>query len=282
MKTYTYEESVQWMRDQSQDSEFVRQCYLDQDNVAAAIRFSESEEFAETVNLLALNSPHKTLKILDLGCGNGIASYAFASLGHDIVSVDPDLSEDVGLQATQRLSDRLQRGSISVMQAFAESLPFQDSSFDIVYTRQALHHFSNLEQGVAECFRVLKSGGFLLATREHVISNPEQLQEFLSNHVLHQLHAGENAYPLNTYLAAIEKAGFEKIISIAPYASVINHFPVSNGEVKEELSNSLKSKLGSTLAVFLSRMPIVEKLYRWHRSNQCQTPGRLYSFFCTK
>lgn len=282
MKTYTYEESVHWMRNQFQDSEFVKQCYLDQDNLAAAMRFAQSEEFEEMVNLLSLNSSHQALKILDLGCGNGIASYAFASLGHEVVAVDPDLSSDVGLQATHRLSEYIQNGSISVIQAFAESLPFQDAAFDVVYARQALHHFSDLDQGVMECLRVLKPNGFFLATREHVVSDSDQLQEFLSNHVLHQMHRGENAYPLNTYLSTLKQAGFKKVKPIAPYASVINHFPISNSEFRAELLHSLQNRCGKTIAILLSKAPMVETIYRRYRSHQCNYPGRLYSFVCTK
>jgi len=282
MKTYTYEESVHWMRNQFQDSEFVKQCYLDPDNLAAAMRFAQSEEFEAMVNLLSLNSGHQELKILDLGCGNGIASYAFASLGHEVVAVDPDLSSDVGLQATYRLSGQIESGSISVIQAFAESLPFPDASFDVVYARQALHHFSDLNQGLEECSRVLKPNGLFLATREHLVSDSSQLQEFLSNHVLHQMHGGENAYPLDIYLSALKQAGFKKIKPIPPYASVINHFPLSNGELRAELLHSLQSRFGRTIAHSLLNVPMVETLYRAYRSRQCNFPGRLYSFFCIK
>ena len=142
----TYEQSVKWMRSQQEHFELVKLCYLDEDNFAAAKRFTSSEEFMEVLALLKLNKAKTKLKILDLGCGNGIASYAFASLGYDVSAVDPDLSEDVGLGATARLASIVNSGSITTLQSFAESLPFPDSTFDIIYARQALHHFSNLSQ----------------------------------------------------------------------------------------------------------------------------------------
>ena len=207
MFKYTYEESVKWMREQPENTELVKLCYLDKDNHAAAERFLSSEEFAEVVRLLKLDRSQKKLQILDLGCGNGISAYAFAKLGYDVTAVDPDPSEDVGLGATARLATMVNNGSIAISQAFAESLPFPDSTFDIVYTRQALHHFSNLDEGLAECSRVLKPTGFLLATREHVVSDQQQLDAFLESHILHKLHGGENAYSLKHYISVLEQSG---------------------------------------------------------------------------
>ena len=282
MLRYTYEESVNWMRSQPDHSELVKLCYLDENSFAAAKRFSSSEEFTEVVELLKLNKSHQKLKILDLGCGNGIASYAFACLGHDVSAVDPDTSEDVGLGATARLAPTISNGSIKTFQAFAESLPFADSTFDIVYARQALHHFSNLHKGLTECSRVLKPQGLLLATREHIVNDEEQLKDFLESHILHKLHGGENAYPLNDYISALEQSGFKVHKCLAPFDTVINHFPTSNAQVKDWLFQILERKLGKVATSVLTKFSPVEKVYRYRLSRSCNSPGRLYSFLCIK
>ncbi|BDA72723.1 methyltransferase, putative [Rivularia sp. IAM M-261] len=282
MSTYTYEESVRWMRNQPEHSELVKLCYLDEENYIAAQRFALSEEFIEITKLLRLSNSSQKFKILDLGCGNGIASFALASLGHNVVGVDPDNSADVGLTAAQKLGSVVDNGSISTVQAFAESLPFPDSTFDIVYARQALHHFSDLHKGLAECSRVLKQNGVLLATREHVVNDDIQLQEFLENHLLHQLHAGENAHTLKTYISTLYKAGFRKVRTLAPFDNVINHFPTSNADITAMLYDSLSRKIGRKVASFLIKVSVVEKVYRYYLSRKCKFPGRLYSFFCFK
>jgi ubiquinone/menaquinone biosynthesis C-methylase UbiE len=279
---YTYEESLHWMRSQPEHSELVELCYLDTDNLVAAKRFTSSEEFAEIIRLLKLKNSSKQLKILDLGCGSGIASYAFASLGHEVTAVDPDQSEDVGLGATSRLSYVVHNGSISTVEAFAENLPFADSTFDIVYARQALHHFSDLYKGLSECSRVLKANGLLLATREHVISDENQLKEFLDNHILHQLHGGENAHTLKNYISALQHASFRNIKTFAPFDNVINHFPESNADVKGRLYQSLQKKLGKVIVSILIKLAPLENYYRQHLSRSCNYPGRLYSFLCLK
>jgi len=283
MENYiTYDEAVKWMREQPEQENLVKLCYLDEDNLDAAKRFSVSEEFSTAKQLLNTTSQSKALRILDLGCGNGIASYAFASLGHDVIATDPDLSKDVGLGATERLSRFIQAGSISVVQGSAEDLPFKNGSFDVVYARQALHHFSNLYQGVAECSRVLKPGGLFLATREHVITDENQLQEFLDNHILHQLHGGENAHTLDAYIGVLQQADFQKIKVLKTFDSVINHFPMSNLDLRKSLIKSLTNKLGEKAAFVLSRVAFVEKIYRYRLSQTCNSPGRLYSFRCYK
>lgn len=281
-KQVTYEESVRWMRNQPEFSELVKLCYLDEDNLIAAKRFFSSEEFSEVAQVLKLDKRGNKLKILDVGCGNGIASYAFAAKGHDVYAVDPDLSEDVGIGATQRLGKLITKGSISTIQAFAESLPFPDSTFDIVYARQSLHHFTDLQKGIDECSRVLKPRGVFLASREHVVDDEQQLKIFLENHLLHQLHGGENAYPQQDYILVLEKAGFQIVKCFAPFDTVINHFPVSNTEFKNWLVQGLEKKLGKVAASILSKFSWMEKLYRYRFSHSCNSPGRLYSFVCVK
>lgn len=277
----TYEQAVQWMRSQPEYSEHVTLCYLDQDNLTAAQRFSLSEEFTAVKDVLELDRTQLKLKILDLGCGNGIAAYAFSSLGHEVYAVDPDTSADVGIAATARLADAV-KGSLSTFQAFAESLPFPDATFDIVYTRQAVHHFSDLLTGLTECARVLKPKGRLLATREHVVDDEQQLQVFLENHPVHKFSGGENAYPIEKYIATFEQSNLKVIKCLAPFDTVINHYPKSNAQLSSELFEVITHKFGKVAASVMTKLDFVETYYRHRLSVDCNFPGRLYSFLCTK
>lgn len=281
-KLLTYESSVNWLRNQPQHSELIELCYLDRDNLAAAKRFASSEEFTEVIKILRIDKSQKKLKILDVGCGNGIAAYSLASLGHEVYAIDPDISEDVGLEATKKLASVVSNGSISTYQAFAESLPFENETFDIIYARQALHHFTDLSKGLSECSRVLKPKGLLLVTREHVVSNEEQLKTFLDEHLLHQLHEGENAYPLKNYLSAIEQSGITVLKLFAPFDTVINHFPMSNIDLNNSLIERLRKKVGKPVAKIIAKVTFVEKIYRYFLSKNCNSPGRLYSFYGSK
>ncbi|MGH7884445.1 MAG: class I SAM-dependent methyltransferase [Thermodesulfobacteriota bacterium] len=278
----SYEESVRWLQSQPEYKEFVKLCYLDENTYEAAERFSKSEEFNEVVKLLLLDKTQNRMKILDMGCGNGIASYAFAVSGHDVYSVDPERGETSGLIAAKKLSKEVKKGSIKLIQAFAESLPFKHNSFDIVYARQALHHFFDLETGLQECARVIKKGGILIATREHIVDNNEQLKCFLDNHILHQIHGGENAYPLNRYIISLKKSGFKISKLLLHYQTVINHFPESNQQLKNNFEKSLAKIFGKKLSLFIARVSLLEYFYRKKLSKIHNFSGRFNTFICKK
>lgn len=278
----SYEAAVAWMRAQPEHSDLVKLCYLDEDNLTAAKRFASSEEFADLKRFLKLKPSGAKLKMLDIGCGNGIASYSFAALGLEVFAVDPDASRDVGIGATARLATTSNNGSVSPVQAVAESLPFLAGTFDIIYLRQALHHFADLRLGLKECSRVLRANGMLLATREHVVDDEKQLETFLSEHILHKFHGGEHAYKLEEYLDKFNDAGLRVVSCFGPFDTVINHFPTSNSDVKWEFHQKLQARLGRIASAFIRRLHIAETIYRRRRSSKCTFAGRLFSFLAVK
>src|SRR5262249_25538597 len=131
----TWEEAVLWLRSQADQQELVRHCYYDDPLEEAAERFRRSEEWAATRRLLSERWPGK---VLDLGAGRGIASFAFAHDGCEVTALEPDASEVVGRGAIEALS-RQAALRIKTVGAWGESLPFADNEFDIVYGRAVLH-----------------------------------------------------------------------------------------------------------------------------------------------
>ena len=279
---YTYEEAVEKLRNDHTSTELISQCYLDRDVLAAANRFLVSEEFAEVTRLLNLKKTGATGKILDLGCGNGVTSFAFASLGYKVFAVDPNPSVEVGVGAIARLNSELGSNKIMPLLAFGEFLPFPDQTFDVIYTRQVLHHFKNLQEGLNECYRVLKPGGYLLVTRDHVINDNSQLEQFLQSHVLHQLHGGENAYTLKTYTGSLERAGFKLKKVLGTYDSVINLFPLTKPELKMTIARTIRKRIRFFPAEFFLGLPLVDPAIRRTLTRIKKSPGRLYSFLGVK
>lgn len=92
--------------------------------------------------------------LLDIGCGTGKSTEAFAHSFQKVVGVDHD---DLML-AEARKSAALKGLSIEYVEAPAESLPFPDASFDVVTAGAAFHWFST-EKALSEIKRVLKPGG---------------------------------------------------------------------------------------------------------------------------
>ncbi|MDB9439707.1 methyltransferase domain-containing protein [Dolichospermum sp. ST_sed1] len=277
-KMLTWEEAVQWLRDQPEQQELVQYCYYDDPLESAAERFSHSEEWTALNKLLKPKIPGK---VLDIGAGRGISSYAFAKAGCSVTALEPDSSNLVGAGAIHRLAKNTDL-SIQVVQDWGETLPFTDNYFDIVYGRAVLHHAQNLKQLCQEAARVLKPGGYFIATREHIISRKEDLQQFLDFHPLHHLYGGENAYLLEEYKDAISSAGLQIIRSFAPLESVINYAPMSQAEYQNLVKSSLSKFCGATLGTKLSGFKILQDLYAWYVSQKSNSPGRLYSFLAVK
>lgn len=95
-------------------------------------------------------------RVLDIGCGAGHASYTAASRVHSVVACDlsSQMLDVVSKTAKERGMDNL-----TTRQGVAESLPFDDGSFDIVISRYSAHHWHDVGMAVREVRRVLRQGG---------------------------------------------------------------------------------------------------------------------------
>lgn len=271
------EEAIRQLRLDPQYTELIRDSYLGSDVVEASERFLTSAEFSEVRNLLDGRISEGT--ILDLGAGNGIASRAFAKCGAEMVyALEPDPSDDIGRGAIRHLTEDM---PVELIDSYGEEIPLPDDTADIVYTRQVLHHTSDLPQVLRECTRVLKTGGVFLACREHVVDNDQQLQAFLASHPVHKLTGGENAYSLDEYLEAIRSAGLKINEEFGPWDSIINAFPAVNSlqELERFPQINLERRFGRSGAL-ASRVPGVNSLV-WTRLKR-PTPGRMYSFLAVK
>ena len=278
----TWEQAVQWLREQPEQEALVRACYYDDPLFDAARRFANSDEWIATQALL----PATPGRALDLGAGRGISSYALALAGWDVTALEPDPSALVGSGAIRDLST--QAGlPIRVIEEYGEQLPLESSSFDLVYGRQVLHHANDLPQLCREVARVLKPGGTFIATREHVISRKEDLPLFLESHALHKLYGGENAFLLKEYLEAMTESGLKVEQQFGPLDSAINYFPMTREEWRLASTAPLVRILSQPVVDrFMREDNRVERwlLSQWSqmRSNLSHAPGRLYSFLARK
>lgn len=94
-----------------------------------------------------LQRPVMDMKILDIGCGNGLIS-SFFGKQNTVVGVDvEDKPQRVG---------RLQYSFVLIKD---ESLPFVEDTFDIVISHHVIEHVSNQSHHLKEIKRVLKRDG---------------------------------------------------------------------------------------------------------------------------
>jgi SAM-dependent methyltransferase len=277
-KFSSWEEAVQWLRNQPAQQDLVRAAFYDDPLPSAALRYWQCSEWREVQSLLGAAGSRSAL---DIGAGRGIASFALAKDGFDVTALEPDPSNLVGAGAIRALATS-ERLNIRVVEEVSESLPFESASFDIVFARAVLHHTKNLRTASNEIFRVLKPGGTLLAVREHVLSNPQHLPQFLERHPLHKLYGGEHAYLETEYRAALVDAGFS-VTTLKSFDSPINYFPHTAESLRDKLIGPLRRVplAEGFVKSIISPKPVFNSILRlisWadHR------PGRLYSFMCEK
>lgn len=100
-------------------------------------------------------------RLLDIGCGEGRHSFAAAALGFKVTGID---YEPLALERARRFAGSRNMGKVKFRRADLFSLPFPDSSFDVVLDYGCLHHqkkadWPDYKAGVQ---RVLKLKGFYL------------------------------------------------------------------------------------------------------------------------
>lgn len=99
--------------------------------------------------------------VLDVGCGPGTAARRAARTAARVTGVDP--SEPMLRLA--HLLTRLSRTETEIdwVLAGAEALPLPDDSVSVCWSLAAVHHWPDLDGGLAEVQRVLRPGGRFIA-----------------------------------------------------------------------------------------------------------------------
>ncbi|MFQ6033065.1 MAG: class I SAM-dependent methyltransferase, partial [Candidatus Zixiibacteriota bacterium] len=107
------------------------------------------------IPIVAKFDQYKNKDVLEIGCGIGTDGLQFAKNGANYTGVD--LSPQAVKIAKERFSLFGVGGRIEV--ANAEDLPFEDDSFDHIYSFGVIHHSPHTERIIEEIHRVLRPGG---------------------------------------------------------------------------------------------------------------------------
>ena len=105
----------------------------------------------------------KGQRVLDLAGGTGDLAIKFASkVGPTGEVVLADINHAMLEQGRKRLIDAGAGANVSIAQVDAESLPFDDRSFDCITIAFGLRNVTDKQAALESMFRVLKPGGKLL------------------------------------------------------------------------------------------------------------------------
>lgn len=117
-----------------------------------------------------LIAPQPGERLVDIGSGMGPGVVHAAKFGAEVIAVEPTPFMR-RILTVRRLFQRA-KGNISIVDGAAEKIPVSDRSVDAVMAVNTMHHWIDLEAGVAEIGRVLKPGGRLLMLDED-FENPD-------------------------------------------------------------------------------------------------------------
>jgi len=113
----------------------------------------------------------KGMLVLEIGSGGGSDALWFASPGVDFVALD------VSFDLCIAIKERFKRAkswhlNIFVVRADGQHLPFQDSTFDVIFCKAVLHHLRNPRHAIVEMHRTVKKNGVVAAIDEPNALNP--------------------------------------------------------------------------------------------------------------
>ena len=143
--------------------------------------------------------------LLEVGCGIGTDLVRFARGGARVTGID--LAEQAIDLAQKNLAFNGVEGGANLRVANGEAMPFPDEAFDVVYAHGVLQYTADPARMIAECHRVLKTGGrgiFMVYNRVSWLSGLSNVMQVPLEH---------------------EDAPVLRLFSIAEYRRLLKAFP---------------------------------------------------------
>ncbi len=148
--------------------------------------------------------------VLDIGCGAGGVDIALVSdhgAGH-VVGID--VEDPVLTRARELVALAGLTNSIGLVKVVPGPLPFPPETFDLVFSKDSIVHIPDKHALMAEVFRVLKPGGWFLAS--DWLIGTETVSALMAAYIAAEGLDFGMATPVR-YEEAIEAAGFENASS---------------------------------------------------------------------
>lgn len=154
------------------------------------------------------------IRILDVGCGTGANLEMLAQFG---AAEGVDVSDDA--------LEFCRRKGLSVQKGLAETLPYEDETFDVTTALDVVEHLDDDIAGLKEMYRVTKTGGYSL------IFVPAFMwlwgvQDDISNHRIR--------YTKQQIIERLEQAGYK--VERATYANFTFFAPILGGRTLMKLT----------------------------------------------
>lgn len=111
------------------------------------------------IKLMKIYSGNLSDKItIEVGCGNGLETFALAPYFHKWYGIDPSKSM---LNDARKIKPK-QLTQVRFYEGIAEKLPFASDSVNVVMFTRSFHFINGKDQALAEAYRVLMNDGVMI------------------------------------------------------------------------------------------------------------------------
>lgn len=192
-----------------------------------------------------LKNVSKESKIIDIGAGyGGSARYLAEKFGCHVVALN--ISEVENERDRQKNKEQGLDHLIDVVDGSFEELPYDENTFDVVWSQDAILHSGNRRKVLEEVDRVLKPGGeFVFTDPMMVDGTPKEVLQ----PILDRIHLDSLGSP-DFYRTELKKLGFEEVEFDDNTQQLPNHY----GRVKQELEKNEERLRGVVSQEYIDRM----------------------------
>jgi SAM-dependent methyltransferase len=122
------------------------------------------EYYAPLVDFVTRVRPPSTegqrLRLLDVGCGCGWSTLAFANAGYD----------SAGIDLNKKAFEPALAEYFTLFEGSAQGIPFPDAAFNVVVSYQCIEHVPDPEKALLEMARVCKPNGVVCVVGPNLVS----------------------------------------------------------------------------------------------------------------
>lgn len=193
-----------------------------------------------------------SLKMLEIGCGNGNVLSYLKSKGIDIEGID------ISIEALHLCRKRCKT---ILYQADGKNMPFPDASYDVIGMFDLIEHIDNEQLFLSEAFRICKDGGILIIT----VPAYKSLWSYFDNVSGHKRRYGKNELIMKLRQAGFEivKISFYIFFLFLPYVLFRQLNILKKGATEQDFSKLIEVKTIPVLnSIFLAFLIIESRLLK--------------------
>jgi 2-polyprenyl-6-hydroxyphenyl methylase/3-demethylubiquinone-9 3-methyltransferase len=171
----------------------------------------------------------KGIKVLDIGCGGGLACEFLAKRGANVSGIDLSLNSIKAAQEHAKKSNL----QIDYQCGVAENLPYEENTFDAVVCFDVLEHVEDWKKVIGEIYRVLNKNGIFLFDTINKTFKSKFIMIWLLEDILKQIPRG-----LHDWNKFIQHQELIEVMEITGFADVvIEGFDLTGGTNFKTLRN---------------------------------------------